>query len=293
MINSNNSDYYTFKRNEKYFRPSKLPALNIRNFDYDFFDKYYNKVTLPNYLFSSPKDTIINYFSILREASNISKGGCGSIGNALAPYPISYKFFTSEYQTNVSFTDYMKLFKNTGHINLIKINHLTNVNILPGKYKYFFEIEVIEPSVNGNTSFAYYYGFIYLKNENGKYKISEIDLRGEDFLCAAYHGWVHNAELYVATTYGDWCNLIKKRHPTEQIGYIKNIYVTGTNGHEYKFKFFQLTNGTDIEVGQFIKDSSNEWKPIKIDVNKCIKRCRYAYFRSHYMPYTLKYPLYF
>lgn len=276
MRNSNNSNSSVSKRNEQYFRPSPFPALNIRNFDYDFFDKYLNenlnKIVLPHCLFISPKNTIINYFSILREAANISKGGCGSIGNALAPYPISYNFFTSEYQKNISFKDYMKFFKDTGHINLIKLNNLTNENTPTGTYKYFFEIEVIEPSTNGNTSFAYYYGFIYLKNENGKYKISNIDFRGQDFLCAAYHGWAHNAELYVDSTYGDWCNLVKERHPTEQVSYIKNIYITGTDGHEYKFKFFQLTNGTDIEVGQFVKDKNNEWKPIKIDVSKCIIR---------------------
>lgn len=264
--------------NEQYFRPSPLPALNNRNFDFNFFDKYsnenYNKIVLPDWLFSSPEETIINYFSILREAANISKGGCGTIGVAKSAYPIAYNFFTSKYQRNVDYKAYFNSFKDMGHINLIKLNNVTDENTPKGTYKYFIELETIEPSVNGNTSFSYYYGYVYIKEENGKYKIVDIDLRGEDFLCAAYHGWRHNAESYVDIVYGGWCNLIKKRYPTEQNGYIKNIYVTGNDGHEYKFQFFQLTNGTDVEIGQFVKDVHNEWKPIKIDAEKCLKRWR-------------------
>lgn len=274
--------------NEKYFRPSPLPALNNKNFNFDFFDKYsnedYNKIILPDWLFTSPEDTIINYFSILREAENISTGGCGTIGLVKIPYPISYNFFTSKYQSNVDYKTYLNFFKDIGHINLIKLNNVTNETTPKGTYKYFIEIETIEPSIKGNTSFAYYYGFVYIEKENGKYKISDIDLRGEDFLCAAYHGWRHNAEFYVDIVYGDWCKLLKKRYPTEQKGYIKNIYITGNDGHEYKFQFFQLTNGTDIEIHQFIKDTNNEWKPIIIDVDKCIQRWR--------CPYSL-YPMYF
>lgn len=263
--------------NEQYFRPSSLPALNNRNLDFEALNKYsnedYTKIILPDWLFVSPEDTIINYFSILREAENISTGGCGTIGTAKSAYPIAYNFLTSKYQSNLDYKSYFNSFKDIGHINLIKLNNVTDTSMPKGTYKYFFEIETIEPSVNGNTSFAYYYGYIYLQNENGKYKISDIDLRGEDFLCAAYHGWRHNAESYVDIVYGDWCHLIKKRYPTDQKGYIKNIYVTGTDGHEYLFQFFQLTNGTDVEVHQFIKDN-NQWKPIKIDPEKCLKRWR-------------------
>lgn len=268
--------------NEQYFRPSSLPALNDKNFNPDFFDKYsnedYNKIVLPNWLFISPEATIINYFSILREAENISTGGCGTIGLVKLPYPIAYNFFTSGYRNKVDYKSYINSFKDIGHINLIKLNNITDENTPKGTYKYFIEIETIEPSVNGNTSFAYYYGFVSIEKENEKYKISDIDLRGEDFLCAAYHGWRHNAELYVDTVYGSWCNLLKKRYPTEQKGYVKNIYITGNDGHEYKFQFFQLTNGTDIEVHQFVKDNNNQWKPITIDVDKCISRWRCPYY---------------
>lgn len=275
MRDSNSADYDTAKINERYFRPSPLPALNIINFDYDFFDKYYNpdytKIVLPNYLFYSPEETILNYFSILREAEDISTGGCGSIGEAKSPYPISFNFLTTEYQNNIGYEAYLNSFNEIGHINLVKLNNITTELTPKGIIRYFFELETIEPSLNGNTSFAYYYGFIDIKNQNGNYKISNIDVRGEDFLCAAYHGWVHNAELYVDITFGDWCHLIKKRYPTEQSCYIKIIYVDGTDGHKYKFLFFQLTNGTDVLINVFILEN-NAWKPIDFDPDKCFKQ---------------------
>lgn len=279
LVDSNITTYDISKINEQYFRPSKLLALNVRNFDYKFFDEYWNKayndITLPASLLNSPQNTLINYFSILREAENISKGGCGSIGDGKAPYPISYNFLSPEYQKKLSYNEYLTYFNDIGHINLIKLNDVSTGNVL----RYFFEIETIEPSTNGNTSFAYYYGFIYLIKQNGKYLISDIDIRAEDFLCAAYHGWAHNAEAYVRITYGDWCNLIKEIHPTEQKGYVKNIYITGNDGKEYKFEFFQLTNGTDIQIGQFILGNTGKWIPINIDVYKCLKRVKYHYTR--------------
>lgn len=226
---------------------------------------------MPNYLFMSPKNTIINFFSILREAESVSNGGCGTIGFARTPYAISYNFFTSEFKNKINYLKYLTFFKNIGHINLIKF-HTVPSKIYENSFsKYFIELETIETSLNNNTSFAYYYGFIYVKNENNKYKIFDIELNSEDFLCAAYHGWAHNAELYVNSTYGDWCDLIKKRYPTEQICYIKNIYISGTDEHEYKFVFFQLTNGTDIEIGQFILDNYNQWIQINIDVASYMK----------------------
>ncbi|OPJ59292.1 hypothetical protein [Clostridium oryzae] len=267
--------YDLFKYNEQYFRPSKLPAINVTFFDYTFFDRYsnddYNKIKLPDSLFYTPETTILNFFSILREAESISDVGCGSIGNARSPYPISYMFFTPKFRQDISYKTYLHSFMNIGHINLIKLYKQTNASVADKNYKYFIELETIEKSTNGNAAFSYYYGYIYLQNENERYKISNIELTAEDFLCAAYHGWAHNAEFYVDVVYGDWCNLIKKRYPTEQVGYIKNIYIAGNDGREYLFQFIQLTNGTDIEIGQYVKNYINHWEIIKIDVHSCLR----------------------
>lgn len=260
--------------NEHYFRPAKLPSLNnkesINELINEFFDKNPSEIKLPSVLLRSPEQTIINFYSVLQQAENISedkKAGCGTIGWAKIPYPIAYKFLTSGYQNKVSYKDFLNSFKDIAHINLIKLKEIE-----PNKH--FVELETIEPSEVGNTYFGYYYGYVYTQNENGEFKISNIDLTGEDFLCAPYHGWRYKAEDYVDTVYGNWCKLIDKRLPTEKLGYVKNIYVKGKNGEDYKFQFFQLTNGTDIEVGQFIKDENNEWKPVKIDINKCLDGTR-------------------
>jgi hypothetical protein len=71
---------------DKYFRPSKLPSINDRVFDFSFFNSFYNKkpseITLKGSLLKTPEDTIINYFSVLRDASNPLEGkgsGCGTL----------------------------------------------------------------------------------------------------------------------------------------------------------------------------------------------------------------------
>ena len=265
--------------NEKYFRPSKLIALNDKKESNEiinqFFDKKPSDIILPKELLKTPQDTVINYFSILREAENLTKdkmGGCGTVGWAKQPYPIAYNFLTTEYKNKVSYNDFLKSFEGIGHINLIKLRNITSELGPLGKIKYFVELETIEGSQKDNTYFAYYYGFITVEEKDKVYKISDMKLYGEDFLCAAYHGWRHNAEAYVDTVYGGWCKLIEKRLPTVQDGYVKNIYVKGTDGKDYRFEFMELTNGTDIEVGQYVKEKDTSWKAIKLDPEKCLKK---------------------
>jgi hypothetical protein len=47
-----------------------------------------------------------------------------------------------------------------------------------------------------------------IKKVQNRYKIDQIKLYGEDFLCAPYHLWQHDAEAVVAIMYGEWCKLI-------------------------------------------------------------------------------------
>jgi hypothetical protein len=54
--------------------------------------------------------------------------------------------------------------------------------------------------------------------------------------------------------------------------YVKDIYIEGTDGNDYKVMFFELTNDTDIEIAQYKKDEKGNWNLIKIDPEKCLKR---------------------
>lgn len=226
--------------NQKYFRPSCLPALNSRLATYEFFNPYYDKkpeeIHLPVKLTATPEDTVLNYFSILREAENLNEkaiGGCGTVGMSRIPYPIAYNFLSDDYQKRLGYEDFLKSFQDIGYINLIKLQRVFEDK---DASQYFFEIETIEGSRKGVTYFAYYYGFIHLKKEgNHLFKIQDISLFGEDFLCAAYHGWDHDAEAVVEVKYGNWCKLVKKIYPTQQNGYVKNVYINGTDGHDYLF----------------------------------------------------------
>ena len=262
---------------EKYFRPSCHSVLNDRLSDFEFFQPYYEKsyseIILPPSLMDSPEDTIIHYFSILREAENLTSkqmGGCGTVGEAKIPFPIAYNFFTKEYHKKVSFSSYLQSFKGIGHTSLIKLNKLPTQSHST-TISYFIELETIEGSSKNLTYFAYYYGYVYIKKEGNTYKISDIILIGEDFLCAAYHLWQHNAEAVVDAEYGNWCKLVKKRLPTKKDGYIKKIDIIGTDGKEYRFVFFQLTNDTDILTAQYQKSPKGKWEWIKIDPESCLK----------------------
>ncbi|MCB2355193.1 hypothetical protein [Clostridium estertheticum] len=262
---------------DKYFRPSELPSINDRFNDYRFFDKFYDKkpseITLPSNLFKTPEDTIINYFSVLREAAKPIEGkgtGCGTLGNAQIPYPVAYNFLSSKYRDKLNYTEYLKSFENILHINLIKLKKVPELNENLDEMKYFAEIETIKGTEDNVSNFAYYYAFIEISKESNLYKISDVQLFGEDFLCAPYHGWRHNAELVVDIKYGDWCKLVKERYPTKQEGYVKNIYFKGTDGNDYKFIFFQLSNDTDIEIAQYKKDEKGNWNLIKSDPGKCL-----------------------
>ena len=261
---------------EKYFRPSNLPILNdnkdINKFIWESENVEYKNVEIPKEYLKSPENTIINYFSLLREASNPEKDkytGCGSIGEGKAPYPIAYNFFTNEYKEKIKYRQYEYSFKNILHINLIKFKEIPETN--NKELKYFYEIETIQGSESGIGYFAYYYGYINLVRDNDVYKISNITVTPEEYLCAPYHGWFYSGEYSVQIKYGNWCNLIKGDPKVEINDYVKDIQFDGTDGKEYKIEFFTLTNDYDIEVAQFKKNSANEWERIYLNPENCLK----------------------
>ncbi|MCF6137698.1 hypothetical protein [Pseudalkalibacillus berkeleyi] len=266
--------------NQKFFRPSCNQALNVR-FNYSFFDPYYKKepteIVLPQYLMATPDDAIINYFSVLREAAQFSgekSGGCGTIGEATVPYPIAYNFHTKNYKKRIDFKTYYDSFQNIGHINLIKVRQTPSPPENTDQIRYFVELETIEGSDKGITYFGYYYGFILLKKENDRFMIFDFTLEGEDFLCAPYHGWNHDAEAIVGVKYGNWCKLVSKRYPMHQQGYLKQVCFDGTDGYRYLIVFIEITNGYDIEIAQYRINENGSWEPIFFDPLDCVNKIK-------------------
>ena len=251
---------------EQFFRPSCRSILNRRLFGYQFFDPYYEKtydeINLPPSLLDTPENMLLNYFSILREAENLTSqliGGCGTVGEAMIPFPIAYNFFTKSYQQKMPYSTYLSSFEGIGHTNLIKLYELPNPNNVQ-PIQFFVELETINGTATGVSGFQYHFGTISVIQEEGLYKIDAITLTGEDFLCAAYHGWRQQGEDVVDVEYGNWCKLIQKRLPTKKDGYVKTIDIIGTDGNDYRFIFIQLTNDTDVLVSQLMKRSKGNGK---------------------------------
>lgn len=133
------------------------------------------------------------------------------------------------------------------------------------------EIETIEGAEKNISYFAYYYGYIYISKNENQFKINNLVLHGEDYLCAPYHGWDYIAEAIIDIKYGNWYGLVNETYATQQDNFAKNIYFKGTDGNDYRIEFLQLTNGVDIEIAQYIKNKNNKWEPIKIDSSKYLK----------------------
>ncbi len=260
--------------NETYFRPSSLKSLNNNFIDFNTFSETFKGGTVPAKLMDTPVKTIVNYFSVLQQAENLTDektGGCGTVGYAKEPYPIAYQFLSESNKKSMPYSDYVDSFQGIGHINLIKLIPVITEN--PKEIKYFLELEILEGTNTGGTSFNYYFAEISLVNANNRYYIDSLVLTPEDFFCAAYHGWSQNAESYVEIVYGNWCGLIKKQYPPQQNDFTKEIVVDGVNGDKYMFKFAKLTNGTDFLINTLVQ-KDGAWVPVNIDVNKCLEKMK-------------------
>ncbi|HYF75434.1 MAG TPA: hypothetical protein VD757_02500 [Candidatus Nitrosocosmicus sp.] len=141
---------------EKYFRPSRLPTLNIREIKTDFLWKYNDqapgKLAAPAYMRKTPEDTLLNYFAILKHAENLkegSTGGCGTVGDEKLPYPAAYGFLTADYQKRLPYKKYLESFEGIGQINLIKLEGVPRDRENTELLRYFIELETIEGSAKG------------------------------------------------------------------------------------------------------------------------------------------------
>ncbi|MEH7238067.1 hypothetical protein [Bacillus sp. JJ1562] len=264
MLKRNQNDITSY--HQKYFRPSCMKALNLKFSNWEFWNPYYDKtheqIQLPTELTKTPEDTLINYFSILREAASIGLRSCGSIGNGELPFPLAYNFLSKSYQDKLSYEKYVASFAGIGHTSLIK---LSRVPAGEREIRFFYEIETIELREDLMVEyFGYSYGFIQLEHEKEGFRISDLTKIREDFLCAPYHGWNHDGEAVVEIKFGEWCKMIQHKYPIMINGYVNNICFHGNDGADYCITFFTLTNGTDVEIAQFRKVGNEPWKQVHI-----------------------------
>lgn len=249
---------------ERFLRPSSSKPMDKK---YPFDMNKEGKELLP---FQKPYEVIRAYFDTISDASNLGmkKGGCGSIGFEKRPYAEAYKLMSGNFKKEMPYEKFLKSFEGIGHINLLKLADMPAVKInnevCP---KYFVEIETIEGSeIAGKTSFSYYYGYVTTVQEEG-WKIDTIEIRPEDFLCHAYHGWWHDAGTLVDALYIKKYGVIEKVLGVEEDDPYRNVIAKGKAGKQYRFQFIRLTNGADIELRQYVF-ADGKWVDTKIDVPK-------------------------
>ncbi|MBQ3420873.1 MAG: hypothetical protein IJH34_04250 [Romboutsia sp.] len=260
---------------ERFFRPSNMPILNTKRnlLNIDDYNKNPSDININKDLLKTPQDTIINYFSVLREAANPledTKTGCGSLGDTKGPYPYAYNFLSKSYKDKITYQQYLDSFKNQLHINLIKLNEVPP-NQNSDDIKYFVELEVIEGTDKPKGVFAYYYGYIYLEKEDDLYKIKKMEYSPENYLCAPYHSWNWDAKSVVEIEYGEWCSLIDGETVLIKDGYERKVYFKDKNKNEYYVLFYELTNGVDIKIADYKKNKDGKWELIYINPSKCLK----------------------
>lgn len=258
---------------ERFRRPSRQPELQ-NPYTFKKFEKDIPGFPLINDKFDSPEKAAKAFFGILRDAANMSdyKGGCGTIGNAMGPYPYAYELLTEKAQKSMSLKQFTDSFEGKGAITLLKLYPAYAPAGTPPDTKYLmFEIEAITgPSqkdprafADDGSYFAYYYGIITLKNDpKTGWKIESIDYLPEDFLCAPMHGWAYYADTMVGVIYKDWYQLIDKIDRIEMQGDRVYVYASG-KGKEYRFDFVRLTNGHDIMLHENIKQNG-KWVETQI-----------------------------
>lgn len=261
---------------ETFFRPSNQPILNTKDVTSLLNDnesiKDYQAVKIDNSIFSNPTNLILNYYSILREAFTLEKGlgaGCGSLGYGITPYLITYNFLSSDYQKKIDYKSYHDSFKNILHLSLLK---LVEIDSSADEKKYLIEIETIEGTKNNAGAFHYYYGYLTLKQSEKEYKINDIVLYPEVYLCAPYHGWAYYAEDVINIEYAEWCHLVKEKIGTTVYNQIKTIKFKTYNNEIYVIKFAILSNDTDVLIGQYREDAYGNLVKLDLDTKKCIEK---------------------
>ncbi|HHW45748.1 MAG TPA: hypothetical protein GXX17_02415 [Clostridiales bacterium] len=254
-----NGDY-----SQRYQRPScQKPVENPYNY------QFFSEDPLRLDTLQKPEDAILAYFGILREAAHMEgyTAGCGSIGDGDIPYPYAYELLSSELKRSLSLNQFKDSFSGIGHITLLKVYPAYPPD--GGSY-YMFEIEVIKGSRDSEreqdkakaTSFAYYYGIVENVFENGGWKLQSINILGEDFLCAPYHGWFYDSQAVMEIVYKENLKIINEITKTERKDDFVYIYAKG-NGKDYRFDFVVLTNGHEVLLNENVLDN-REYVPVNL-----------------------------
>lgn len=209
------------------------------------------------------------YFEILADASNLIKGktgGCGSVGMGDLPYRYAYNYLSKNYKNKVSLLAFKKSFQGIGRINLLKLYPAWSYKWDEKNAHYFYEIETIEGTDERNkTVFAYYHGLISLTTEGPIWRVNDISVSPQDFLCHSNHGWWYEGETIIELLWQkekDFVDHIYRKEEGKN-GLIE-IYVLGKGGRKIKFQFIRLTNGADKEINRYVWQE-NQWIPVSLE----------------------------
>lgn len=245
---------------ERFQRPSPQPALP-NPYSFSDFDKSLGKSKISLNDLQTPEDVILAYYGILREAANMAdySGGCGTIGNAVLPYPYAYELLSSERKQKISPDQFKASFQGIGHLTLLKLLPAYAPPGTPENVRYhMIEVEAITGAASKETNeaisgshFAYYYGIVTTQKEDAAWKIKAIDYFPEDFLCAPYHGWDFDATYLVPIIYQNWYHLIDTVDKVAKNGNGISVYASG-GGKPYRFDFVRISNGEDILLHEMV-----------------------------------------
>lgn len=267
----------SYELDERFERPSKLPALKLKyNFrgpkDSDEGPPYVAK-GFP-VIYQSPEDVIQGYYAILKNATNMRGyyGGCGTIQGMDKPYPYAYRLFSNDTKENITLEKFKDSFKGTGGMNLL---HLTPAyqpsNTIDNITYYFLEVEVLKghqytddkASRDYPNYFEYYYGIVTTEyDKQDGWKIKSVDYLPEIYLCHPLHGWDYDYKSLIDVVYNGWYKInLTIDHQEIENNYIQ-VYASNKD-NEYKFDFIRLTNGDDVLLHEYIKEN-DEWKKVSI-----------------------------
>lgn len=157
---------------------------------------------------TSPEMVVRAYYDALYYASNpAAPAGFGTISSGLTPYPVAYRYLSKEWQSRVSYDQFLEDWKGTLHVELRKLLPAGTVSaggeLLP---RYFVETQNTElVDSPPRTVIAYYAGFVTVKKEGLSWKLYSADLAPEDLVSiplGGHQSWRADAASVAASELG-------------------------------------------------------------------------------------------